>query len=76
MPTRTIRTIHLPIGAIHKLRRPVFGLFEPPSPHVDFCRHLHDPPFDLHRFFMTPPLMFLKIFAIVWKSFKGNFLIY
>ena len=27
----------------------------PPSPHVDFCRHLHDPPFDLHRFFMTPP---------------------
>ena len=49
----------------------------PPSPHVDFCRHLHDSPFDLHRFFTTPsPLMFLKIFAIVWKSFKGNFWIY
>ena len=58
-------------SAIHKLRRPVFGLFEPPSPQVDFCRQLHDPPFDLHRFFMTsPPSKFQKIFAI----FFGNFL--
>ena len=56
-------------SAIHKLRRPVFGLFEPPSAHVDFCRQLHDPPFNLHRFFMTAPLYvpknicyFLEIF--------------
>ena len=60
-------------GAIHKLRRPVFGLFEPTLPHVDFCRHLHDPSFDLHRFFMNPPI-FQKIFAIYFGNFfKGNF---